>query len=716
MNLIFRLTFFAAIWLVVVTLAYSQDYAPLIHDDTCALVRVNLETFESGRIVEQFQEVVQDAVEYFVIDDDIREEFSERAIELATFLVEPLQDANVKVAYLSVNATTSEESVYCYLAIPDSHMSDEDKDALEELLETPGFEYCGFYITPIFSKFEDRRDTSSFEKEYFSGKDAVRRPEIERGFERVAADEAIVTAVILPTLCHLLREDRVFSVADGILSGLQARCGDLDVGKPFSKLVESLLACRREEERNLMYRALSLNLSEPQFLVAQEFNTLESAQNYQRLVENETLLCVKEVADVMAKGYLQQSENEDADQIGERLCALINSSLDCVVKFERDESLLWWKLNAEFFFKNRKVLKGLVARIGKELKDVSTVSSRANILKLMALACLNYHDVNMRLPAAYTTDGKTWREAETLRPFLHPEEFPDDVTLGYAMLVDKDGIFSPTPGKSVNLAQITDGLYNTIMLVELADPKDERACITLEEFYKQLQDCPESKEGYLVCCGDGHVGLVEKTIALETLRELTTKDGGEMVATDKFVKIQKKDAARAQPRAIVGETRRRLYHLALAFQAYHDANMGLPSAYPEKGVTWIEAKTLDKILATKMFRDVELKVEGCAMIVADDGIFPPRAGASTRFDAVTDGLDNTIMLVELADSTDRRGVITVEDFYEQLQNCPADRAGYYVAMGSSRIMLVDKRTTLKSLKKLVSKDGGDDGMLRRYER
>lgn len=104
---------------------------------------------------------------------------------------------------------------------------------------------------------------------------------------------------------------------------------------------------------------------------------------------------------------------------------------------------------------------------------------------------------------------------------------PEEYVAGCAALVDESGIFVPTPDKGTKLSDIRDGTSNTILFVELADPEDMRACITLEEFYEQLQNCPSDVKVYRCSMADGGFYMLLKTITLEELRKLVSKSGME---------------------------------------------------------------------------------------------------------------------------------------------------------------------------------------------
>ena len=155
--------------------------------------------------------------------------------------------------------------------------------------------------------------------------------------------------------------------------------------------------------------------------------------------------------------------------------------------------------------------------------DARRADDAVGALQKLALAVHNYYDFNNVFPSAYDEDGRTWKESGVLKPYL------DDLAgcSGYAMLVDDEGVFPTTPGqKTKNFGEITDGAKVTIMFVERADPNDDRACITADEFYEQLRNCPIDKKGYSVALASGGVGILRKDASRYALMAFTTKAGG----------------------------------------------------------------------------------------------------------------------------------------------------------------------------------------------
>lgn len=189
-----------------------------------------------------------------------------------------------------------------------------------------------------------------------------------------------------------------------------------------------------------------------------------------------------------------------------------------------------------------------------------------NNLKQFALAMHNYHDTYRHLPAAASSkDGKqllSWRVhilpfieqvplynqfkldepwdsehnktliAKMPKIFENPGFKLEAGTTAYLVPPDKEAFFAAEEGNT--FSKITDGLSNTIMIVE-ANP-DQAVVWTkpsdlVIHWDKPIQGLDRArKDGFLTAFGDGSVRFIKNTVAPITLKALFTRAGGEVVA------------------------------------------------------------------------------------------------------------------------------------------------------------------------------------------
>jgi hypothetical protein len=190
-----------------------------------------------------------------------------------------------------------------------------------------------------------------------------------------------------------------------------------------------------------------------------------------------------------------------------------------------------------------------------------------NNLKQIGLALLNYESANKCFPPAVFTDdlGKpmeSWRVA--ILPYMEEESLfqrydpkqpwdsPQNRALGntpiavfrcpsdpgaanstetnYVRIVGKDTT-GGTPNEAVKLSDITDGMSNTIMLVEVSglginweEPRD----VTVDEFMEMVAKGRASRHagGFQALTADGSVHFIRNDIDPKTLRALLLRNTG----------------------------------------------------------------------------------------------------------------------------------------------------------------------------------------------
>ena len=224
------------------------------------------------------------------------------------------------------------------------------------------------------------------------------------------------------------------------------------------------------------------------------------------------------------------------------------------------------------------ILVALLLPAVQSAREAARRSQCSNNLKQLALAMHNYHDTYKVFPAAILTDEggepmRSWRVA--ILPFVEqqglysqydfdvPWDDPGNQFLAgipvsiyrcpsdppssgasslcetnYVMVVGK-GTIGGEPNESVAFSDITDGMSNTIMMIEVGgsginwmEPRD----ITLEEAITYITNPAASPftqshpGGVNVALADGSVRFISSGIDPGMLRALLTRNGGEPVA------------------------------------------------------------------------------------------------------------------------------------------------------------------------------------------
>jgi type II secretory pathway pseudopilin PulG len=218
------------------------------------------------------------------------------------------------------------------------------------------------------------------------------------------------------------------------------------------------------------------------------------------------------------------------------------------------------------------VLVALLLPAVQQAREAARRNQAMNQLKQIALAMQNYHDVSRKFPPAATcdADGKpllSWRvkilpyldeaalynefhldepwDSEHNKPLiaLMPSIFesPNGKPLAkgetrYVVPVGKDTVFDGDKG--ITLGKITDGLSNTILILEVGE--DKAVTWTKPDDMDFDPQKPLAGLGTIVDGGilaafaDGHVQSIRKSVDTDTLRRLILRNDGEAVDPSKY--------------------------------------------------------------------------------------------------------------------------------------------------------------------------------------
>jgi hypothetical protein len=213
-----------------------------------------------------------------------------------------------------------------------------------------------------------------------------------------------------------------------------------------------------------------------------------------------------------------------------------------------------------------KVLGDALLPMVQKVREAAARTQSMNNLRQLSLAMLNYYDTYKHLPeqASHDKQGRpllSWRVH--ILPFLDQKELYDQFHLDepwdsehnkkliakippmymsplsaaprgkttYLVPVGKDTAFPP--GQKLKIADITDGTSNTIGIIEADDAHAVEWTRPADLPYDPklpLRGLGGRKEGrFSIAFLDGSVHSISREIALDTLRALFTRNGGEVV-------------------------------------------------------------------------------------------------------------------------------------------------------------------------------------------
>ena len=202
---------------------------------------------------------------------------------------------------------------------------------------------------------------------------------------------------------------------------------------------------------------------------------------------------------------------------------------------------------------------------GTSTKDVWRRSKCSNNLKQIGLALLNYHDVYQAFPPAYTVDADgrrlhSWRTL--LLPWLDQKPLYDTIDLSkpwddpananafhaelsifrcpeadcpenhatYLAIVASDGCMRP--GASAKISEITDGLSNTLVVIEAPSAHAVHWMAPMDASESLVTGFgpatkPHHKGGQFVAFVDGHVRFIKDQVTAAQWRALISIAGKE---------------------------------------------------------------------------------------------------------------------------------------------------------------------------------------------
>jgi Protein of unknown function (DUF1559) len=209
----------------------------------------------------------------------------------------------------------------------------------------------------------------------------------------------------------------------------------------------------------------------------------------------------------------------------------------------------------------------ITTRADDEAAIAAAKKRSSNSLKLMMLAIHSHHDAMNQFPNSITDkDGKpllSWRvailpymeaaEAKLYKEFKLDEAWDSETNKKliekmpkiYAAMIGKTdmghtyyqgftGPQTPFEEKKLRFADFTDGLSNTLMVVEGEKTIEWTKPDNLLAFDPKKDTLPKVggklfSDGFHAAMGDGTVQFIKSTIEKEKLKALITRNGGEVI-------------------------------------------------------------------------------------------------------------------------------------------------------------------------------------------
>ena len=268
--------------------------APLITQDTNAVVRVDLSQIDGAQLSQTTRKLTLAAIDYFVADEEQAEELQELAplaglfaAQYTELYVAPLKDAGVSELYVLVDkAADAENPAYPFIAIPIDDLSQEEVADVRDTLKTLNgqldgalkyrFARFGFMIVPIIPETVDAADAKAYVKARFSKIAKVDDAVFAEGFAKLGTGAA-VSGVGIATEADPAAQAQI----DQTLEQLA------DAGAPegIADFVQKALTYNEKFVELTRFGAWKLDLNALEIVSVVETKSPEAAQKYLALVD-----------------------------------------------------------------------------------------------------------------------------------------------------------------------------------------------------------------------------------------------------------------------------------------------------------------------------------------------------------------------------------------------------------------------------------------------
>ena len=344
--------------------------APLITQDTNAVVRVDLSQIDGAQLSQTTRKLTLAAIDYFVADEEQAEELQELAplaglfaAQYTELYVAPLKDAGVSELYVLVDkAADAENPTYPFIAIPIDDLSQEEVADVRDTLKTLNgqldgalkyrFARFGFMIVPIIPDTVDDADAKAYVKARFSkiakADDAV----FAKGFAKLGTG-AVVSGVNLPVPPSAEEQQAALDSLSALDSA--GLFGDM----PQNAFAEMLKQSAQVADL-VQYNAWKIDLDALEVVGIAELKSAKDAPKHAEAIDD--------MLDTLTTFYGQLAATlaKEADLPQDKLDQTLDSLAAIVKAFtvdskEQNGSTLTWTLDAKFFEDAKPLFDKLIA-------------------------------------------------------------------------------------------------------------------------------------------------------------------------------------------------------------------------------------------------------------------------------------------------------------------------------------------------------------------
>ncbi len=367
----------------------AQEYAPLIQKETVAVFRLNFDKLDAEQLSSQAITLGNSAVDYFVADTEKAAQLKEAvplaqvfvAQYFATF-VQPLKDANVSNMYFVLDQSDDpDETIYPYIAIATDSLSSDDLEKARSAMKLLNqqlnsalkyrFVHNGFFYTLLVPADKDADEVKAYVKERFTELNTVDKPEFKEGFD-MADPDAVFTSVALSAK----NKELVNTQLENAFAQIDA-AGLEEFGDSIKAFVQQASDLSLKCADLVKFNVCDVNIDKFEVVSRAVAVSDAAAEEYVELVDG----FIDETNDFLDSIFVQAIEMDESAEVDEEDVKAISESLKEILalftKFDVDGSTITWKMDGDFWTKNKPVfddfastIAGLAEKAGVDVDEL----------------------------------------------------------------------------------------------------------------------------------------------------------------------------------------------------------------------------------------------------------------------------------------------------------------------------------------------------------